>query len=1270
MISTSTHLISPITALAFVTLRSRLLLLVGEGPCLKVFDHETTRLLQVKRVFESQAVHGITATNATAYSNTGKSVVNLLLWGGRFLRIANLSSDAADGDPHVNLAEELQADNWILDACLRPSVSYAPQDLDAVLVTAHNAALHVSRAPRSHYPTLKPVTGGPQSILYSACIEWSAKKRIAIASGTVFGEVLLWSFPEYTLEAGRVPPVSSQLHYKFTGHEGSVFGVSISPLLSRFPFRNGKRLLASCSDDRTIRLWDISGLDADELMPDGAPEHSESSSIFPDDDINSESASRCVATVMGHASRIWHVRFLVSAKELDIISFGEDSTAQIWHLAEKPPIKGALPAKGSECLQLIHRQTYAYHSGKNIWASALAHQQDGLYTIATGGADGRTVSYGFGNKNKITNGELLISRSTMEDVGAKLEEQRRLFIDSSLGSGSKHRGTTCQSIFKNLKGTWALERQIRSALPSYPSGSFRGKATLEKRSPSTQGFDQEYLYTESGAFTADQGLTFQATRQYVYRYRHDSDTISAWFVKPDDRSVVDYLFHELRLGDYGKSHERQGSQGELVLEASGYHLCVDDHYAPKYKFSMKNGVLKDWTLEYQVKGPQKDYVAEGSYVRTSEGVYQDSESKGDVKASTIDQTRRNSRCPSSELALGTDALKSYVFLAEDAFLVTTAKGNVLLGSLPDFNRNRLPGIRWEVVGSFGGLIPSSITTKVVGAEYILLSGNDGTVYLCGYSLSVRPILELGRKAAFLYAQKLQHQDRHDKEGHVILATCLGLSVAQVYKHDIDINDSTNQGHSRSFLLSLPESFVVTSACYVEELKVWILGSRNGGLAFYDASLLSLEKDLAPCSVLQDVHGADAITVIQCLPDQKTDQPVYLMTAGRDGHYAVHIISKTQSGLNSPEIFLYTVHRSMPPFGPNVEGAAFTRQSHSLTLWGFRSKHSVVWNACKHVETMAVECGGAHRHWSYIPRGDGSDGGTFVWTKASVCNVYSQARASHQVFAPGGHGREIKAMAISPALKKLDGWTNRYIATGAEDTTIRIWSYDDQSSSEVGFRCLATLPKHTTGIQQLRWSDDGKLLFSTAGCEEFFAWRVQPVPIIGVGAVCEAACSKVTEDGDLRILDFCLEESDSQYTDVDTEGKTYTISVIYSDSSLRLFRYTSHPSHSQFTLLRIGTYSTNCLTQILPLHPAIDDPPHRYLCTASSDGHIALWPAFPSLVPISDLVSTNKTIQFSHRHRIHQNTIKCLHAIPLPLPIPSLAAGNQYLILSGGDDGAL
>jgi len=182
------------------------------------------------------------------------------------------------------------------------------------------------------------------------------------------------------------------------------------------------------------------------------------------------------------------------------------------------------------------------------------------------------------------------------------------------------------AVFRSLLGTWKLDRDITSKLPSHPSGHFSGTANFLVRSKTLDGLQcasdpnsnlptpsetqddgLEYLYIEEGTFRATNGFSFTATRRYVYRYDEESDTLSVWFVKTDDALRADYLFHNVEFDALS------GNGGGW--RATAGHLCIDDFYGVDYEFVFKAVNLEKWSVGYKVKGPQKDYTLKGTYTR-------------------------------------------------------------------------------------------------------------------------------------------------------------------------------------------------------------------------------------------------------------------------------------------------------------------------------------------------------------------------------------------------------------------------------------------------------------------------------------------------------------------------------------------------------------------------------------------------------------------------------------------------------------------------------
>lgn len=361
----------------------------GQGPYARLFDERSGKLLGSLEVFKRSNIHGFIVLSQEQ-RGAKDACTRLLVWGGESLRVVDLSAthDAASGELQASLrttCAEHVAPDWIMAGCVSDGDDVGVR---AYMVTAHNAVLRLRLTDESSSGYEKSINldylvAGVKTLLYSADIIPFSSSHILIAAGTVFGEIIVWSCfldEDQGLTSGAV----ASIHHFFTGHEGSIFGVRISHEINSLPGRSTGRFLASCSDDRTIKIWDISDCqessrhDPSAYSTDGFDLRSTG---FGDSALGTES---CIASAFGHQARIWNVSFLPTQSgeelKLNLVSRGEDATCFVWDLSwdsssEKSDFK------------LSEISFVRQHCQKHIWASEI--RRSGAQTMVyTGGADG------------------------------------------------------------------------------------------------------------------------------------------------------------------------------------------------------------------------------------------------------------------------------------------------------------------------------------------------------------------------------------------------------------------------------------------------------------------------------------------------------------------------------------------------------------------------------------------------------------------------------------------------------------------------------------------------------------------------------------------------------------------------------------------------------------------------------------------------------------------------------------------------------------------
>jgi WD40 repeat protein len=587
-----------------------------------------------------------------------------------------------------------------------------------------------------------------------------------------------------------------------------------------------------------------------------------------------------------------------------------------------------------------------------------------------------------------------------------------------------------------------------------------------------------------------------------------------------------------------------------------------------------------------------------------------------------------------------DGFSRYAFVSENTFLAVTVFGRLILVTLSSplsYTEIQVPEDTRSDLRSYHVIISP-------GPGVVLLGSKSGRVYL--FSLrtqSIQEIAQLHGKVASIICPMSSVRSMisahtmssiaEESDGKVnVLATVLGSS--QAVWLDIPVESET-MTVTRSDI-PLEKGLIPKSCGSCGDLL--ILGTRSGAVAVYRKTL----EGFVYLTSRSDTRTKESVSCICPLPPLQGREPQSFLTTCRDGIYRIYEIRR-----QGDDISLHLRHQTSPPLGPMLEGAWFAETTDGqldLIIYGFRGMSFVVWNETTRQEIVTIPCGGGHRCFDFVSLSHSVESLRFVYTKASNMNVYSQSRMHMQVIRHGCHGREIKAAAAN----------DRYLATAAEDTLIRIWerpSNHTTGSPLDDMYCVAVLSKHAAGIQSLKWHED-ELLFSSGGNEEFFVWRVSSLDsnYKGLAVVCEAVLPDRTADGDLRILGFDVSASRRR-------GDDLIISLAFSNSTLKTYRYISATG---FELLAQGKYTGCCLTQI---HHLWLPSAEMRVITASTDGYVAVWKDDQGQTATEPEAVSNYSL--IHSSKLHQSSIKCFDIRQ------SDARGTCYWqLFTGGDDSAL
>jgi WD40 repeat protein len=495
-----------------------------------------------------------------------------------------------------------------------------------------------------------------------------------------------------------------------------------------------------------------------------------------------------------------------------------------------------------------------------------------------------------------------------------------------------------------------------------------------------------------------------------------------------------------------------------------------------------------------------------------------------------------------------DRARAFVFVSSNYLLCSSTQGQMQLGYI---NQAEESGTTWEALCEAPDLGSYAVMTSLPQKGLALIGNSRGMVRLYNHAArSVTNIADVGARPLGLFF--LHTNSPATGPGFPISSNPITFLVCYPTKEEItlvnvsDWDSESPKTEVTTFVL--PSTFVVCSASFVFEGQYLMIGSKAGGLAVYQTARRN--EDSEPILLDRRIHGREFVNYIH--PVSSTignggTKSEFVLTCGRDGTYCVHELQICENKTDA--LSMQIVHRTSSTIGGNIEGAYVDETTGDFMLYGFRSQDFVLRNESKLTDIITIASGGFRRDWSFYPGAKGEDA-FFAWRDVASLTITRIRPNANHLLRAGAHGRELKAVDVySPP-----GGSQSLIATGAEDTTVRLFAptCSVTASPWGAFECVRVLDTHISGIQQVTWSKDGRYLFTSAAFEEFFVWSVRTIPSFGIATNLLAASPKEDANSDLRIPSFSVLE----VKEIDGE-QGFLLCLALSNSSIKVSTSLNH-----------------------------------------------------------------------------------------------------------------
>lgn len=148
----------------------------------------------------------------------------------------------------------------------------------------------------------------------------------------------------------------------------------------------------------------------------------------------------------------------------------------------------------------------------------------------------------------------------------------------------------------SLVGKWKFHRSISYTDINSNDESVSGNVIFSEK-------EKYLLYHEDGIYQTSTGASYPIFREYCYIANSSKNSLDIYFVENHEKGEIflRFLFHP--------SKQQNGQNEGLCWEASADHLCLKDLYKGKIFVRFEGVSIVYIRMEYNVKGPKKDYVS-------------------------------------------------------------------------------------------------------------------------------------------------------------------------------------------------------------------------------------------------------------------------------------------------------------------------------------------------------------------------------------------------------------------------------------------------------------------------------------------------------------------------------------------------------------------------------------------------------------------------------------------------------------------------------------